>query len=456
MMLIRTTAIAWLTVREAVRSKLLLSLTSLLVAGLVGLPLLISSDHTLAGKIQIILTYTTTFATTVLSLTTLWIGCGGVSAEIQDRRFYLVITKPLHRYELWLGKWMGIMVLNVALLALTGLIISTMAHYTIQSAQEPLKEKRHVSEQFLLAHQILRPLTPDWSKITVEATQRLVQSGRIPEKMTTEALQKKLIEELKIQRFTIPPKGGVLFSFQRPAAETLGHDLILNYRFDSTRPERTPVAASWVMGNTPAHQFHIGVTNYPGVPATLALGDDVSAATNILTVAYQRLDDDNQATLMLADQTQEPELLVPYGSFEMNLMRGLFVILCRLAFLAALGLTAGCLLSTPVAVFVAFFIIILMASSGYVEFVATSGVFYVPHEGPAPVQTWLDKMILSLFHFFHGITLPLTRLDPVPLIATGRVVSLEMTLQALGWLVGLYSTIAAVIGITLFNRRELG
>jgi ABC-type transport system involved in multi-copper enzyme maturation permease subunit len=456
MMPIRTIAIACLTVREAVRSKLLLSLAILLVAGLIGLPLLIAGDNTLSGKIQVILTYTLGFATTILSITTLWTACGGFSKEIQDRRLYLVITKPLHRYELWLGKWLGMLTMNLGLLALTGITISVMAHQTIHRSTDSLMVKRQVSEQFLMARQGLQPLTPDWSDFVKKTTQRLIESGRLQEKMMPAVIQQKLIEELSIKRFTIPPGGGAQFSFKRPETQENGHDLLLSYKFDSTRPERSPVAARWTMGTNPEHQIQVDVTNYPGVPAILAVINDETAGTNILTFTYQRLDTNSQATLLMADRTQAPELLVPYGSFGMNLIRGLFIILCRLAFLAALGLMVGCLLSTPVAVFAAFFIIILVASSGYVESVATSGVFFVPHEGPASEQTWLNQSILHLFRVFHVVTQPLTKLDPVPLLATGRVVSGQMTLQALVWLAGLYSAITALIGITLFNRRELG
>jgi len=456
MMLTRTIAIAWLTIREAVRSKLLLSLTCLLVAGLFGLPMLIAGDNTLEGKVQVILTYTLAFATGLLSLTTLWTACGGLSSEIQDRRLYLVLTKPLHRHELWLGKWLGIMGLNIALMGLSGLIISAMTHHAIRNSGDSLKIKRQVSEQFLLARLAVPPLTPDWSQTLSAATQRLLQSGRIPTNMTPEAIRQKLIEEIKIQHFTIPPGGGVQFSFQIPAKFKHGHDLLLRYKFDSTRPERNPVAAQWTIGTAPGPLTHIGVTNYPGIPAVLVLDAQSTAGSNLITVAYQRQDTQSQATLLFADTTQEPELLMPCGSFEMNLIRGLFVILCRLAFLAALGLTAGCLLSTPVALFTAFFILILMASAGYVESVATTGVFYIPHEGPALDPNWLDRAILHIFRGFNVITHPLIQLDPAPLLASGRVVGGKMVLLALGWLAGLYSAISALIGIALFNRRELG
>jgi hypothetical protein len=455
-MINRILAIAWLTLQEAVRSKLLISLATLLVAGLVGLPFLIAGDNTLSGQIQVILTYTQVFATGTLSIATLWTACGGFSMEIQDRRLYLVITKPLHRYELWLGKWVGMLALNAGFLLLTGLIISGMTRYTIAHSQESPQVKRAVSEQFLLARQALAPLTPDWSATATEVARTLIHAGKAPAGMPREALEQSLIEEMKIKRFTLPPGTGVKFAFALPDLPRQPHDLILSYRFASTRPERTPVAARWTVENPPDVPVSFNVTNYPGLRATLVLEDKGTWRAHGLTVTYQRLDTDSQATLILADSTQHPELLVPCGSFEMNLARGLFVILCRLAFLAALGLAAGCLLSTPVALFTAFFIIILMASSGYIESVATSGVFYVPHEGHAEAPTNLDKMIMHLFRGFNAVTHPLTRLDPVPLLAEGRVVSGELVVMALAWMAGLYTAITALIGILLFNRRELG
>jgi hypothetical protein len=99
---------------------------------------------------------------------------------------------------------------------------------------------------------------------------------------------------------------------------------------------------------------------------------------------------------------------------------------------------------------------VLLALSGYVESVATSGVFYIPHEGPALSRTWLDNVILSQFKWLNRLTQPLLRLDPVPLIEEGRRISWLMTAHAVAWLVGLYTAVTALIGMILFNRRELG
>lgn len=456
MKLIRTMAISRLTIRQAIRSRLLLSLAFLLVAGLVGLPLLIAGGNTLPGKIQVILTYTLIYASTILAVATLGTACGGVAAEIRDRQLYLVITKPLHRHELWLGKWLAIMGINFVLLALTGLIIATMTSLTIRSADVPQEAKQQVSSQYLIAKQALRPVSPDWTAAVTEASQRLIQSGQAAGPMISDQLRQKLISELNIHRFTIPPGGETEFSFQLQAEKYAKQTLMLAYKFDSTRPERNPVSGRWTIGSNPAHLIHLNVTNYPGIPAILAFSGLASSGQDRITVRFQRLDTGHQATLLLADKNREPELLVPYGGFEMNLIRSLLIIFAKLSFLAALGLTAGCLLSTPVAIFTACFILILMTLAGYVQTVATSGVFYVPHEGHANAKSWLDGVTLMFFRLINGVTQPLSSLDPTTLLATGRLVGWDMVLLSFGWLVALYTSLTALLGISLFKRRELG
>lgn len=451
MTIIRTLAISWLTVRDAVRSRLLVSLAIFLILGLLGLPRLIVADNGLAAQIQVLLKYSLTFVLAMLSGVTLWAACGGVSSELQDRRLYLVLTKPVHRYELWVGKWLGIVALNATLLLMTGLILSLMVWHTLRRSPDPENVTHQVRQQFLVAHTPLVPTSPDLTERARLEADRLMKRGQIPAGVNPAIIQAELIKEWKAARFRIPPGGATTFSYHTPPQMIPDQDLILEYQLESTRPERTAIAAEWTIGG-----MRLSVTNYPGVPSRLIIPARATNGADTLPLQYRRLDTGSPATLMLAQGEREPELLVPAGNWLINLSRGLIMMLCRLAFLAALGLTAGCLLSMPVAVFVAFFIMVLLASSGYVESVATSGVFYVPHEGPAAEQTVVDAAILKLFRFFNGITRPLQKLDPVGLISEGRTVEGLLVGQAVGVLIGLYSLATAVIGVSLFNRRELG
>src|SRR3989442_14095455 len=116
----RLFAIAWLTWKAAFRFRLFLVLSALLLAAVVGLPLLIKDDGTARGFTQILLTYTLSTITALLGLSTLWLACGTLARDIEECQVQMVAVKPIARWQIWLGKWLGILSLNAALLALSG------------------------------------------------------------------------------------------------------------------------------------------------------------------------------------------------------------------------------------------------------------------------------------------------------------------------------------------------
>src|SRR5262244_522998 len=113
-------AIAWLTWKAAVRFRLFLVVAILLLGTVVGLPLLIKDDGTARGFTQILLTYTLSVITALLGLSTLWLSCGTLARDIEECQMQMVAVKPVARWQIWLGKWLGIATLNAVLLALSG------------------------------------------------------------------------------------------------------------------------------------------------------------------------------------------------------------------------------------------------------------------------------------------------------------------------------------------------
>src|SRR5947208_8249859 len=113
-------AIAWLTWKAAFRFRLFLVIAALLLAAVVGLPILIKDDGTARGFTQILLTYTLSVITGLLGLSTLWLACGTLARDIEECQMQMVAVKPIARWQIWLGKWLGLVTLNAALLAVSG------------------------------------------------------------------------------------------------------------------------------------------------------------------------------------------------------------------------------------------------------------------------------------------------------------------------------------------------
>src|SRR3954465_13188952 len=119
----RVLTISWLTWKAALRFRLFWVLSALLVLAVVGLPLVLKDDGTARGFTQILLTYTLGSVTALLGIATLWLSCGTLARDIEENQMQLVAVKPIARWQVWLGKWIGIVSLDAVLLAVAGLCI---------------------------------------------------------------------------------------------------------------------------------------------------------------------------------------------------------------------------------------------------------------------------------------------------------------------------------------------
>src|SRR5882724_3081979 len=116
----RIAAVMALTWKAALRFRLFIVLAFLLLGAVVALPILIKDDGTAQGFTQILLTYTLSTITALLGLSTLWLACGTLARDIEECQIQVVAVKPIARWQIWLGKWLGLISLNAVLLALAG------------------------------------------------------------------------------------------------------------------------------------------------------------------------------------------------------------------------------------------------------------------------------------------------------------------------------------------------
>src|SRR5579871_3194143 len=108
-------AIVRLTWKAAFRYRLFWVILALLLGAVVGLPLLIKHDGTAEGFAQILITYTLSAVTVLLGLCTLWLACGTLARDVEECQIQMVAVKPIPRWQIWLGKWLGLVTINAAL-----------------------------------------------------------------------------------------------------------------------------------------------------------------------------------------------------------------------------------------------------------------------------------------------------------------------------------------------------
>src|SRR5262250_3383554 len=142
-------AIAWLTWKAALRFRLFLVVAVLLLAAVVGLPMLVKDDGTARGFTQILMTSTLSVITVLLGLSTLWLSCGTLARDIEECQIQVVAVKPVARWQIWLGKWLGIVSLNAALLALSGACVYGLLQW--RATRLPAAEQTILRNEVLVA-----------------------------------------------------------------------------------------------------------------------------------------------------------------------------------------------------------------------------------------------------------------------------------------------------------------
>src|SRR5690606_35786833 len=118
----RLYAIALNTFREAVRDRVLLGALGVAALAL-GLALFIAElplDQQLRVVEDLGLAITSLFTV----LVAVFLGSSLLYKEIERKTLYMILPRPLHRHEFLLGKYLGVLLTLVVLVALMGALLS--------------------------------------------------------------------------------------------------------------------------------------------------------------------------------------------------------------------------------------------------------------------------------------------------------------------------------------------
>lgn len=188
-------AIARNVLNEAVRMKVSLVFIVLAIFFLAVIPGTLQTDQPLRFRIQQWLQYGTGFPYAVLALLTLFLSAASVAFEQRDRIIWQTMTKPVPPWQYILGKWLGVMSLNVVMLGVTGVGVFMFTEYLrYQPARGEIAY--HVREDGTDSRADLRLMSDDRRIIE---TQVLVARATIqpePIRLTEKSLARRVEREI--------------------------------------------------------------------------------------------------------------------------------------------------------------------------------------------------------------------------------------------------------------------
>jgi len=453
----RIFAIAWLTWKAALRFKLFLVIAVLLILAVVGLPLVIKDDGTAQGFTQIILTYTLSAVTGLLGLSTLWLACGTLARDIEECQIQVVATKPVARWQIWLGKWFGIVTLNAALLALAGACIFGLLQW--RAGKLPAAEQKKLREQVLVARGSAKEASneKDIDAETESILQNRLKSNPV-DKVDVPEVRRQIRERVKADFQLVPP------SYKRDWVIDLGFaknylhgkPLQLRVKFNTANKSASGTfLALWQVGIPEKTRFWRTENPMSLAPDTFhefEIPPDLFDDNGVLTISFVN---PNQ-TALLFPLDEGMEVLYPEGGFGLNFARGLGIIFCWMALLAALGLAAASFLSFPVATFFALAMMLVVLSSGTLAESVESGSVAAGNEETGQAgHSAADLVLIPAFKGVLSVVSLARDFSPIDSLSTGRSITWTELGKAVLQIVLLLGGGFGIFGIALFNRREL-
>jgi ABC-type transport system involved in multi-copper enzyme maturation permease subunit len=449
-------AIALLTWKAAFRFRLFLVLAVLLLGSVVGLPLLIKDDGTARGFTQILLTYTLSTVSALLGLSTLWLACGTLARDVEECQIQVVAVKPIARWQIWLGKWLGIMSLNAVLLLLCGASIYALLLW--RASRLPADQQWVLRQEVLVARGSARPVNPEKEidRRTDELLQERRKAGRISESDLPE-MRMQIREQLKAGLQVVPPGLPHAWTIDLGRARLSLRDqpLYLRVKFNSadmrTLGTFGGLWAVGVPGKTPLWRsdlMSLACDTFHEFPIPPNLFDE----SGTLTVSFFN---PNEVALLFSME-EGIEVLYRETSFEVNYLRGLGIIFCWMGLLAALGLAAASFLSFPVAAFLSLGILTLVFSTGTMANALEVGTIagYNAEKGTRSSSS-ADLIALPTFRVLLKLISLAKDFSPIDSLSTGRSITWTQLGLAFSQIVLVLGGTFAVFGIVVFTRREL-
>ncbi len=352
-------SIAILTFRESVRTRLVAALAAVVALAVIGLPMLLKGDGTPVGIARMTLLYPLGAAFAFLAVAAPWTAAASLASDIKERTLQLIRVKPVRMWQLWLGKWLGLLLLNALILAGAFAALHVRLWATGARATDDIRiAKRHI-----------QPVLPPLERQIAEMMAKVAAASK-------EGLSPREQRELRATlRRRLPYASASLQSgdewkwiFKPPRLPKEGETIWLRLGLHSDALAQKQPVARVSIG---AEDAKLGQS----VPYDIS---DFSAREQEIVLAAPATGDSQQLNLIIKNigERDAPQLLVQprqglflllrAGSLEANMVRAYAVLLSLLALLLALGLTAGAFFSLPVAVFATTCLIISVLTSAYV------------------------------------------------------------------------------------------
>jgi ABC-type transport system involved in multi-copper enzyme maturation permease subunit len=475
--------VAGAVVDEAVRMRSVMALAVVFVGLVPALPLLVDPTERLAYRVQFLIAWTLGVSGVILSLLTVLLACGSVCGDIESGRIHMTLSKPLRRWEYLVGKWLGILLVDLLLVALAGGGTYVLVRMLAAGPATDAADRQAVDRQVLVARRAVGP-RPDRPEEYEAAIAAAIDRLQIDEpdafRQRPDAVRRRIRREYESQWHTVTPDMETTFLFPGVDGGGAGGEpvqLQVEPRVSNVDVDLADVRfVMWINGRpwplADGRQVEITlpsrVRHVFGIPSSLVTG----AEDLRVRIANRNLvpPGETRATAITFPPGDGMKVLVPVGGFETNFVRCLLIMWAKLGLLAAVGVAAGATLDLPLAILAT--LVVSIASFGGAFISEAMGTYNVVGDtalGRAAeriaytIQFIRAGRLYEAFRMLAGFltdgvlaVLPSSNADAaVAQLAAGMAIPWRDVIARLLVCIGVYPAVVGSLAWLVFDRRDL-
>lgn len=457
--------IARQTIAEGIRMKLALVFVVLIGLIVVGLPFSIAGDASVTGAVQSFMSYGFSATGMLLSLLTVFMS-RSLSDDLVRRQIFLVMTKPVARWQYVTGKWLGITVLNAAFLSCSALTIYGMVHY-IKYTHPPIDDQfdaQELENEVMVARHTLKCKLPDFTEPARQEFDRNVEQGfydNVPD-FDPVAERRRLAMKYEVRWRMVGPQEMRVFEFENVLCDR-SPDKTVQIRFmaEVSRYAADEIFRSfWRAGDpqkgTPTYE--ISTRHVIGRYHSIAIPADAVAPDQTLTVYFFNRNpypgEPQFQNVIEFRKADEVSVMFTVGAFEWNMLRLLTLMLCKLMFLGATAILMTTVFSFPVACLGTFTVYILACTRSFI----VDALDMASDDFASMFSSFYEFFVQSFTYVYtslYWIVPDFAKYDAVENFVNGQNVGLVWVLNAVFWLVLIKTVVVLGLAILLFQRREV-
>ncbi len=445
-------AVAKNTIAQAVRMKVAVIFIILLLILLPVMSLAMPGDGTLKGRLQTFVSYGLGLTNLLLCLLTIIVSTYTLASDIKERQIYTILTKPIRRFQFLCGKLLGVVLLDMVLLAVfCGVIYGLTVSIPVMSGAGA-EEIEGVNNEFFTARAALTPAVVDVSEEVREKYEKLRQLGQLPAQLSPTKVFAELTRQKKLEKRAAAPANELVWEFDNVRPFEPNDRIFVRFKYDvSVNPPDLNVYGRWLVGDYRQYQFGAAEMKTPiyvfdrkdliRTFHEIVVHADAVASDGYLAVVFQNIPIND--TVVIFPLEEGLEVLYKARSFTLNFILAALVIAARLIFLAAFGISVSTWLSFPVAILTCLVIYFTGSMSGF-------------------VFESLDFFTESWGRFFNYTLRPVVKLlpqfdqfNPTENMVYARMLSWSFLGYVFGVMVCIKAMILWVLGVVIFTYREV-